>query len=130
MAKVGVSVSMEVEMASDLKAEAAQEGENFSSLVVGYIIAGRNLKRGLMDQTSVSEQAEIPESPILDVSDPKARVYSSLTSEPQPLAKIAEVCGLEEGNVGDILEDLAESGEPIILRPIASVWHAWEGEKS
>lgn len=130
MAKVGVSVSMEVEMASDLKAEAAQEGENFSSLVVGYIIAGRNLKRGLMNQTSVSEQTENQKSLILDVSDPKARVYSGLTSEPQPLAKIAEVCGLEEGEVGDILEELAEADEPIILRPISSVWHAWEGERS
>lgn len=131
MAKVAISVSMDAEFAASLKAEAEKRGEKFSPLVCRYIEAGRNLGGSLMartdrpdydldvDSASADEQASI--------AIPRERVYNCISNEPQTLAEIAEASGVPESEVGDIIDELANAGEPISLKVIDGAWRCWEG---
>lgn len=129
MAKVAISVSMDAEFAASLKAEAEQDGVKFSPLVCRYIEAGRNLRKTLFvnterlnpdDRSVSSDSGQIPDQ------TPKEAVYSCLTDKPQTLDEIASQANLPVGQVGDIIDNLANSGEPVMLKVIDGSWYCWE----
>lgn len=129
MAKVAISVSMDAEFAASLKSEAEQNGEKFSPLVCRYIEAGRNLGRPLLDRRASPNTDHKPGSSEHEHNppqDPKAAVYSCITGDPQTLDELAAKTGLPVSDVGDIVDKLANSGEPVMLKIIDGSWCCWE----
>lgn len=140
MSKVVVSVSMDSDLAQILKTEALDNGESFSALVSRAVITGRTLSQGLISDTTAKPFAdrlgmlELPEDeeemPVPELKSDgrsaKELVYSCLTGERQALVQIAEDSGVSEEEVGNILDALANAGEPVILRVVDGVWFCWE----
>lgn len=152
MSKVVKSISMDAELADQLQAEAEGFGDSFSAIVCRMAKVGLAMSdaavRKVIEQAAESEPLiNIPPTPpeqdpdirhyaeqeagwpkLTDDMEPAEKVYSCVTVEHRSLQSIADYTGVGLDEVGIIVEQLADEGQPIILRRVGGEWQCWQEE--